>query len=482
MSLTTLCDLTASEMAQRVRDKSVSPVELVRACLERADLVQPKLNPFCFIYPEEALDRAKAAEQAVLSGDSLGPLHGVPIAIKDFTPTRGKTTTRGSAAFRNWVPDRDAVIVERLAGAGAILLGKTTTPEFAYSSFTRSPLWGHTRNPWDPTTTSGGSSGGSAVAVATGCVALAEGSDMGGSVRIPAALCGIVGLKPSLGRIPMDILFTVFDSISHFGPLARTVDDAALFLRVTEGPHDADIQSQVAPLALPRRLTGKVKGLRLALSRDLGFYQVEPDVIDNLLSAAKHLESQGAEIEEIALDWSVEVVTAWTAYWGVFLAAAFGDCLARYRDEMDPAVVALIEAGLKLDAVGFKRLEEVRTRQWHGLARILARCDALLCPTMTRGAPPVEAGDGQFERIDAQGRLHGLDMTSPFNNVAQCPALSVPSGFTAAGLPSAVQIVGRRFDDPTVLTIGKAVEAWRAAAAPGTIPLVRQELENAAAL
>ncbi len=480
-NMPSLCDLTAGEMAEAVRDKSVSPVELVTACLERSERLQPILNPFCFIYADEAMNDARAAETAVLRGDKLGALHGVPIAIKDFTPTRGKTTTRGSAAFKNWVPDHDAVIVERLAGAGAILIGKTTTPEFAFSSFTRSPLWGHTRNPWDPATTSGGSSGGSAVAVATGCVALAEGSDMGGSVRIPAALCGIVGLKPSLGRIPMDILFTVFDSISHFGPLARSVDDAALFLKVTEGPHDGDIQSQAAPLALPRHLTGNVKGLRLALSRDLGFYEVEPEVIANVEAAARHLESQGAEIEEVALGWSVEVVSAWNAYWGVFLAAAFGDCLARYRGEMDPAVVALMEQGLKMDAVAFKRLETVRTRQWQALAGVLSRCNALLCPTMTRGAPPVEAGDGQFERIDAHGRLHGLDMTSPFNNVPQCPALSVPSGFTGGGLPTAIQIVGRRFDDASVLDIGKAIEAWRGAAAPSDIPVVRKEAENAPA-
>lgn len=464
-----LWDLTATEMARRVRGKSVSPVDLVRACLERAETVQPKLNCFCFTYPEEAMAAARAAEAAVMRGDDLGALHGVPIAIKDFTPTRGKTTTRGSAAFRNWVPDHDAVIVERLANAGAILLGKTTTPEFAYSSFTRSPLWGHTRNPWDATRNAGGSSGGSSVAVATGCVALAEGSDMGGSVRIPAAFCGIVGLKPSLGRIPMDILFTSFDWISHFGPLARTVEDARLFLEVTQGPHDADIQSQVAPTPLPPELTGDVRGKRIALSRDLGFIEVAPDVVENLMATARHLEARGAVIEEVALDWSVEVVTAWHANWGVFLAAGFGDCLERFREAMDPNVVALIEAGLKMDAVAFKRLEIVRTRQWQALAPILARCDALLCPTMTRGAPVTESEEA--EHVDAEGRLHGLDMTSPFNNVSQCPVLSVPSGFTADGLPTAVQIVGRRFDDAGVLEIGKAVEACRRAALPSALPL-----------
>ena len=174
-------------------------------------------------------------------------LHGLPIAIKDLTPTPGKTTTLGSKVFEHWAPDHDAPIVERLLGAGAILVGKTTTPEFAHSGFTQSPLWGISRNPWNPERTPGGSSGGSAAAVATGCVALAEGSDAGGSVRIPAAMCGCVGLKPSLGRIPLAILPTVFEQYCHFGPLARTIDDAALFLSVTEGPDERDI------LSLPRR-------------------------------------------------------------------------------------------------------------------------------------------------------------------------------------------------------------------------------------
>lgn len=453
-----LCELTATEMARRIREKSLSPVELVQACLDRIEEVQPRLNPFCFVYPEEALKAAEEAEEAVMRGGELGPLHGVPIAIKDFTPTKGKTTTRGSVAFRNWVPAHSPVIVRRLAKAGSILVGKTTTPEFAFSSFTRSRLWGSTLNPWDESRSSGGSSGGSAVAVATGCVALAEGTDMGGSVRIPAALCGIVGHKPSLGRIPMDILFTVFDSISHFGPLARTVDDATLFLRVTEGPDDADVQSQISPLPLPSEIDSDMRGLRLAVSRDLGFYEVDPQVVENLLAAADHLRSAGAEVEEVALKWGYETVTAWTAYWGVFLAAGFGNCLTRYRDEMDPGVVQLMEQGLRMDAVSFKRLEEVRTRQWLELARIFEHFDALLCPTMARGAPPADADDAEFERTDERGRFCGLDMTSVFNNVSQCPALSVPSGF-AGGLPTAVQIVGRRFDDPTVFRIGKAIEA-----------------------
>ncbi|MEE8534972.1 MAG: amidase [Kiloniellales bacterium] len=453
--------LPAVELARMIRERRVSPVEAMEAALARIEVVQPKLNAFCFVYAEEALTAARAAEQSVTGGAALGPLHGVPIAIKDFTPTKGKRTTRGSYAFEHWVPDFDPVIVERLRRAGAIMVGKTATPEFAYSSFTQSPLWGITRNPWDLERTPGGSSGGSGAAVASGCVALAEGTDMGGSVRIPAAFCGLVGLKPSLGRIPMDIVGTVFDSISHFGPLARTVADAALFLAVTQGPDDRDIQSLVPGLEVPVPPPADVRGLRLALSLDLGFYAVDPEVEANTRAAAEALRAAGAEVEEVELNWNHAQVDAWNDYWGVFMAASFGDVLADHREKMDPNVVALMERGLALDAVSFKRIETVRTEQWLGLARVFEDFDALLCPTMTRAAPPVEAQDRDFDRLDPDGRYHGLDMTSQFNNVPQCPALSVPSGFTEGGLPTALQIVGRRFDDLGVLRIGAALEAAR---------------------
>lgn len=452
-----ICDLPAVQLAAMIAERSLSPVELMRASLARIGAVQPRLNPFCFVYEDAALHEAARAEDAVMRGETLGPLHGLPIAIKDFTPTKGLTTTRGSAAFADWVPDEDALIVRRLCTAGAIVIGKTTTPEFAFSSFTRSPLWGDTLNPWDSARSSGGSSGGSAVAVATGCVALAEGTDMGGSVRIPAALCGIVGLKPSLGRIPMDILPTCFDLISHFGPLARSVADAALFLSVTEGPDESDILSQVSPRPVGEFGQG-VAGLRIGVSADLGYYEVAPDVAANLRRVADALRDAGAVVEEVDLGWTIEVFHTHSALWQVYLAAAFGHLLPQWRERLDPDVVAIMEAGQRLDAVTYRRLDEARTRHWHRLARILLHHDAMICPTMARTAPLASAHDADFEHIDAHGRLHGLDMTGAFNNVAQVPALAVPSGFGADGLPTSVQIVGRRFDDGMVLRIGAAIE------------------------
>ena len=448
---------SAADLARRIRTGQISPVEAVRNSLARIGEVNPKLNAFCFLYEEEALAKAAEAERALSAGRPLGALHGVPIALKDVTATKGKRTTFGSYAFEHWVPEADAVAAQRLFAAGAILVGKTTTPEFSYAGFTDSPLWGITRNPWDASRTPGGSSGGSGVAVATGCAALADGTDSGGSIRIPAALCGIVGLKPSLGRIPMDALPTVFDQLTHFGPLARTVEDAALFLRVTQGPDDADIQS-LPPLPLPDPLPRAVKGLKLALSIDLGFHTVDEEVAVNTRQAAAALADAGAEIREVALPWGPELDKTWFQHWGVLLAACFGEALKTHRERMDPRLVALMEAGLAMDAVAFKRIELLRTRQWQALAEVLAKHDALLCPTMPIPAPPADRAEQDFGFTDAQGRYHGFDMTGIFNFVSQCPALSVPSGFTRAGLPTALQIIGRRFDDSTVLTIGAALE------------------------
>lgn len=453
--------MAAADIAARIRSRELSPVEVMENNLARIDEVNPELNCFCFVYAEEAMSLAREAEAAVMRGDALGPLHGVPIAIKDFTPTRGKRTTRGSKAFENWVPDRNALIVDRLCAAGAIMVGKTTTPEFAYSSFTKSPLWGITRNPWDRRMTPGGSSGGSAAAVASGCVPMAEGTDMGGSVRIPASFSGIVGLKPSLGRIPMDILPTVFDNISHFGPLTRTIGDAALFMAAASGPWEQDIMSVRQEVNFTAPLPANVAGKRFALSLDLGFMAVDPEVEARVREGAAALADAGAIVEEIDLGWTKQAVDVWFQYWGVYLAACFADKLEAFRGEMDPEVVKLLEAGLALDAVSFKRIEFVRTEQWRKLARVFENHDALLCPTMAMPAQPAENNDSDYDHVDEAGRYHALDMTCVFNNVGQCPALSVPAGFTSGGLPVGLQIVTPRFADVEALGIGAAMEKHR---------------------
>jgi Asp-tRNA(Asn)/Glu-tRNA(Gln) amidotransferase A subunit family amidase len=455
-----LAYLPATEMAERIARDDLSPVDVVGNALARIDEVQERLNCFCFIYPDEALEQARAAQFAVQRGRALGPLHGVPIALKDTTPTAGRETIFGSWTHDGWIPERSAAIVGALERAGAIVVGKTTSPEFAHASITWSPRWGATRNPWDLSRSTGGSSGGSAAAVAAGCVPLAEGSDMGGSVRIPAAWCGVVGLKPGFGRIPMDGLPGLFDSLSHHGPLARTVDDAALFLDVTQGPDDADILSLPTPLAIPHPMPDSVDGLRLALSIDLGCWAVDPDIRDCVERAASLLRERGATVDVVEVEVTPRDEEVWEQLWEVFMAAYFGDLLDDHRHHMDPAVVRLIEGGQAISAVTLKRLEIERTGLWERFRPVFARYDALICPTMATAPSAAEPEPRQAHPplLDAAG-YHASEMTAPFNLLAPCPAMSVPGGLDGHGLPIGVQIVGRRWREDTVLRVGKALES-----------------------
>ncbi|MEM9222791.1 MAG: amidase [Pseudomonadota bacterium] len=448
--------LDAAAIARAVGSGERSAVQVVDASLARIAQVNGALNAFVDVY-EDARDIA-ASIDAKPAGER-GALAGVPVAIKDLTPMAGRRTTSGSVSRADHVDSHDAVVVQRLKAADAVIVGRTATPEFAFSSFTRSPLHGHTRNPWDPSRTCGGSSGGSAVAVATGCVPLAEGSDMGGSIRIPAALCGCVGLKPSLGRIPMDLLPTTFDTISHIGPIAHNVADAARFLAVAHGPDDADILSLPGHLAIDADglADADVKGRRVALSVDLGFYAVDPQVAENTFAAARALERAGCVVEEATLPFSAEQVKAWDRIWSVFLAADFGDARTAYGDRMDQELLAIMAGGERVSGIEFRRLDHIRTAQWRQMAELFTRYDALLCATMALPAPPVETPESVFGGFDDKGRFEGFEMTALFNNVAPCPAISVPSGLTE-GLPTGAQLVGRRHGDVALLELAAALE------------------------
>jgi Asp-tRNA(Asn)/Glu-tRNA(Gln) amidotransferase A subunit family amidase len=466
-----LLDLPASAIAGRIRSGEARAEDVVAESIRRAETVKDTLNPFAVIREEQALSAARSADEAVARGDPTGPLHGVPFAAKDLTPTAGDRTTLGSWSRQDWVPKETALCVRRLEAAGAILIGKTTTPEFAYSSFTRSPLWGITRNPWNHDRTSGGSSGGSAVAVATGVVPFAEGTDMGGSVRIPAAFCGVVGLKPSLGRIPMTILPSVFDNISHFGPLARSVGDAISFLEATAGSSDEDISSLPISFAGQVARSGNLEGKRFALSIDLGYYAVQPQVEAVIRQTVIEIRKAGAFVDEVPMKWTRAVNDEWFDLWCVFMSAFFADDLSVHRHHMDPAVVSMIERGLGMNATAYKRVELLRTAMWRDMAKLFETYDALFCPTCAITAPPGHERDDDYVATLEDGRFNGLDMTCPFNMLPQCPALSLPVGLAADGLPVGLQIIGRRYADEHVLSFGGALEERLAIA--GILPLRR---------
>jgi Asp-tRNA(Asn)/Glu-tRNA(Gln) amidotransferase A subunit family amidase len=452
-------DLPATEIARGIREGQFSSESIVAESIRRARLVTATLNAFTVIREDQALEAARAADRVIARGEAAAPLHGVPFAAKDLTPTEGDLTTLGSWTRGDWVPGETALVVRRLQEAGGILMGKTATPEFAYASFTHSPRWGVTCNPWKPEHTPGGSSGGSAVAVATGVVPFAEGTDMGGSVRIPAALSGAVGLKPSLGRIPMTILPSVFDNISHFGPLGRTVSDAVSFMEAASGPSDEDISSLPIGFASDAARTGSLKGKRFALSIDLGYYQIEPDVEHLVRNAAEELRRAGAVVDEVPMQWTRAVNDEWFDIWCVFMSGFFGDTIETHRERMDPAVVSMIERGLAMNATAYKRIELLRTRMWQDMAALFKTYDALFCPTCAVTAPLATKCDDDYVATGADGRFIGLDMTCPFNMLPQLPALSLPVGLASNGLPVGLQIVGRRFADESVLSMAAALEA-----------------------
>ncbi|MCP8894167.1 amidase [Shinella daejeonensis] len=452
-----LCYRSAMDLAKSVSRGDISPVELIENTLARIDAVNPVLNCFTEVYEQDARKQAGLAEDAVRRGDTLGPLHGIPVAIKDFTPVKGKITTKGSCVFRDNISESDAIVVENLQRAGAIVVGRTTTPEFTYSSLTDSRLWGITRNPWNTERTPGGSSGGAAAAVASGCVPLAEGTDSGGSVRIPASHCGIVGMKPSFGRIPYEFMPSQYDWMTSHGPLSRTVGDAALFLSVCQGPDTRDLQAVVPKLDFSDLPAVPGAKRRLALSSDLGCYDVDPDVAANLVECSRVFADAGYEIEEVDLGWTSSFLTAWWSTWDVFMATNFGRYLHDFEDQMHPTLVAAIRKGEKISAVELRQFEEIFTDAWRKLAVVLERCDALLCPTEAIPAPPVGYDEAASITLSASGRLSAMDMTMQFNALL-VPAISVPSGFSRDRLPTGLQIISGRGRDDIVLALAALLE------------------------
>ncbi len=384
----------------------------------------------------------------------------MPVAIKDTTPWAGHPITLGSRTQSDVVADRSAWVVERLLDAGAVIIGSTNTPEFAHASITDNRLWGASRNPWNERRTTGGSSGGAGAAVAAGCVALAEGSDMGGSVRIPAAWCGVVGLKPTLGRIPMDVLPGLWDSISHHGPLARTVDDARRFLTVVQGPSLRDPYSSHPPVGAT---TIDTRGRRVALSTDLGCWAVDPQIVDVVEQNGRTLSEAGLVVERTGPRFTPRDNALWLEMWGVFMAAYYGHLTDAHAADMDTDVLALIELGRSFSAVDAKRMEIERTDVWQRVAAILETHDVIVCPTMS--LPPGPATKAEQRRqyfVDEEGHYHGEDMTSVWNLVSPCPVISVPAGRHEGGdhdgLPVGVQIVGRPGADDLVLAVARVIE------------------------
>jgi aspartyl-tRNA(Asn)/glutamyl-tRNA(Gln) amidotransferase subunit A len=455
------CYTSATELARMIRSKQLSPVEIVNTYIRRIEAVNPKVNAFCNTTFDSAIQEAKQAEQAVMEGKPLGPLHGVPFSVKDLVYTKGVRTMRGSKIFESFVPQEDAPSVERLKKGGGIFMGKTTTPEFGFKGMTDSPVTGITRNPWNLDLTPGGSSGGAAAQVAAGMTPLAVGTDGGGSIRNPASLTGIFGLKPTYGRIPVYPAGS-FDSLSHTGPMTRTVGDAALMLSVMAGPHESD------PLSLegkPDDYLGKlnvgVGGLRIAWSPNLGFVPaVEKQVADISARAAQAFEALGCRLEEVTQTGIEDPISIHRPLWFGGLAGFLGEYLADWESQMDPLLVNWTKLGLQLSAADFVRAQIRRHELRDKVRRFFENYDLLLTPTLPVVA--FKAGVSAQEGLkDSPVDYRNWSPFSAIFNLTHIPVASVPAGFTKEGLPVGLQIIGPRFADLRVLQASAAFEAIR---------------------
>jgi amidase len=461
VSASDLCFVPAVELLRLYRARKVSPLEVMHAVLARIDAVNPKLNAYVTLARESALAEARKATAALKRRTATPPLFGIPVSIKDLTPTKSLRTTWGSKIFEHHLPEEDALIVQRLKAAGAIVVGKTNTPEFGAGGNTFNAVFGATRNPWNPALTCGGSSGGAAVALATGMGPLAQGSDTGGSLRTPAAFCGVVGFRTTPGLVPYYPKALAWDSIGVTGPMARTVADIALMLSVIAGPDDrAPLSYHVDTrefLAATKRPS--VKGWRVAWTPDLnGLIPVDAEVAAVAERAVRLFRSLGAKVEHACPDFS-EVNEIVLGTRGLSMVANFAQHLPSWKAQMQKGLVWNIEQGLSLTPVDIGRAETLRTQLWQRVRAFLETRDLLILPTVAVPPFPVE----QPYPTEINGKpldnytqwfflTYGITLTG-------LPAISVPCGFTREGLPVGLQIVGRRRQEAAVLRAATAFEA-----------------------
>ena len=465
MDQTDLCFTSATQLARLIQGREISPVELMEAVFSRIEHLQPQINAFSTVCTDKALEASRKAESEIVRGKSVGPLHGIPFSVKDLLWTKGVRTTFGSYILENYLPDEDAPCVQRLKEAGGILIGKTSTPEFGHKAITDSPLFGITRNPWNLDRTPGGSSGGAAALVAAGLGPLAIGTDGGGSVRIPASCSGIVGLKPTLGRIPHPQSLDVFGTLAHVGPMTRTVADTALMFEVMAGPEVKDPYSYGLPKeTYQSSVTGKVreslKGWRIAWSPTLGNTEVDNEVLKLTEAAAQVFAKFGCELEEARPDFDLPE-EHYLILFHSSLAARLSPYLERFRDKIDPSLLDAIERGSKYSAVDLQRANYLRTQLFQTVQQFFKKFDLLITPTLSAPALPIT--HNALEPIAVNGKIAGsmrgawYPYMYPFN-MAGNPAISIPCGWTRDNLPVGLQIVGPWLAEGSILQAAAAFE------------------------
>ena len=453
-----ICYLAAREIREKISKRELSATEVMEAHLNQIQRVNPTVNAIITLHPDQAMDSAQAADAAIARGDDLGPLHGLPTAVKDLIPTKGIRTTFGSPIFKDNVPDQDAIIVERVKKAGAIVIGKTNTPEFGAGSHTFNPVFGATLNPYDTSKTCGGSSGGAGVSLACRMLPIADGTDIGGSLRNPANFNNIVGFRPSPGRVPA-IAPLGWSTFSVQGPMARTVSDVALFLSAIAGPDrrsPISIEQSGSIFAAP--LQRDFSGVRISYVPDLDGLPVDGRVASIIESSVGVLESLGCIVEEATPDFSnadelFKILRAWGT------ASVRAELLKEHRKSIKSTVIGEIESGLKLTAMDVGRAEAMRTDYFHRVRTFMETYEFMIMPV--NQVPPFDVG------IEYPTEINGVHMETYIDWMKSCyyisslglPSASVPCGFTPEGLPVGVQIVGRHHDDFGVLQLANAFES-----------------------
>ncbi len=450
--------MSAGQLSRLYQAGEVSPVEVVDAHLARINATEPVLNSFITLLPEAAQAAARRAESEIQAGKYRGPLHGIPVGLKDLYNTAGVRTTSGSKIFDNFVPQQDCTVAERLLQAGAILLGKLNMHPLAYGPTGENSDYGHMHNPWDPEVVAGGSSGGSGSAVAAGQCTIATGSDTGGSIRIPAALCGIVGFKPTYGLVSKFGLTPLSWSLDHPGPMTRTVEDAALAMNAIAGHDPRDSASARADIPdYASGLTGDIRGLRVGVPREFFEAPLDPQVERAVRTAIDALADRGAVVTEVSFPMFVQSDPISTAIIMAEAAAYYRDLLSTDADKIYPPVRLRLEAGLFISAADYLRAQQARAMFNDQARRLLEEGDLLAGPTEPVTAPKLLANSVRAGEHKV-GTVTALTQYTRAYNITGFPAVSVPCGFDESGLPIGLQLAGRAFDDATVLRAAHAYE------------------------
>ena len=451
-----LPEMSLADLGARIKARQVSPVEVTEQAIARIEQLNPRLNAFWTVTADLAREQARAAETAITKGDYRGPLHGVPIGLKDLIYTRGIRTTFGSKITRDFVPDADAAVVERLREAGAVLIGKTALHEFAYGITNDNPHFGPTRNPWDPARVSGGSSGGSGVAVATGMCYAALGTDTGGSIRIPASFCGVVGLKPTLGPVSLRNIQPLGYTLDHCGPLARTVVDAGLVYQVIAG-YDAEDEFSVDRPLGEIGLRKSLAGVRIGVPENFFFDDLQPDVERAVRKAVEVMHGLGAETIPVSLPFMPQLVEVAR---DLLLVEAYAVHAANFRDrpnDFGEDLKVLLQKGRELNAEHYVQAQRLRHSLRREMERVFDQVNVIVTPATPLTAFPIGDNKVMLGGKEYDARAASTSFTREFNASGH-PALTIPCGADSQGLPIGLQIVGRLWNEAAVLNVGYAYE------------------------